>query len=533
MKYYLSIEMKVYIRSLFFIFFFNAIFGFPAIAQKTKPSSTAQQAMLNATKFMVENVSTNGGYVGLYLEDLSRRWGELEAYNTMIWVQNPGTVDMGNVFLDAYKVTKDEYYYKAAEKAAKALIWGQHTSGGWNYMIDFAGNASNKNWYQTIGKNAWGFEEHNHYYNNATFDDEVTSNAARFLLRMYLEKLDVSFKPALDKAISFIIKSQYPLGGWPQRYPLKYDYPHGNFEDYTSFYTYNDDVIKANIDFLIDCYLTLGEARFVDPIQRAMNFYIISQQGNLQAGWGQQYDMELKPTHARSYEPPALLPGQTYSNIMSLIQFYEHTGDRKFIARIPDAIQWLESIRLPESETLNGRYTHPVFVEQGTNKQLYAHRTGTGIRDGHYWWDYNSDNPLLHYGAKTKLNMERLKEEYKQVNALSPEDASKNSPLKTEKFKGQELPQRYFDAKLSAPGQIPDERPVKVIIDKLDDKYRWLTQHEWGSRPYSISTTGEESNTARDSDAGGSAIRDASEQQYISVREYLKNMNVLINYLKK
>src|SRR5690606_23841 len=116
----------------------------------------------------------------------------------------------------------------------------QHHTGGWNYMIDFAGEASLKQWYNTIGKNGWGFEEHNHYYGNATFDDEVTVNAAKFLLRVYLEKLDPNIKPSLDKAINFIIESQYPLGGWPQRYPLKDDHPRGEWADYTPFYTFND-----------------------------------------------------------------------------------------------------------------------------------------------------------------------------------------------------------------------------------------------------------------------------------------------------
>lgn len=524
--------MKKSITSLLVLISFSLIFGLPARGQKTQLSNTKQK-MLDATKFMVEKVSTNGGYVGLYLEDLSRRWGELEAYKTMIWVQNPGTVDMGHVFLDAYKATKDEYYYKAAEKVAGALIFGQQDSGGWNYMIDFAGDASNRNWYNTIGKNAWGFEEHNHYYGNATFDDEVTSQASRFLLRMYLEKLDVSFKPSLDKAINFIIQAQYPLGGWPQRYPLKHDYPHGNYEDYTSFYTYNDDVILGNLNFLIDCYVTLGEKRLLDPIQRAMNFFIISQQGNPQAGWGQQYDMDLKPAHARSYEPPALLPGQTFSNCMSLINFYEYTGDRKFIARIPDAIKWLESIQLPKSETADGRYTHPVFAETGSNKQLYAHRTGTGVKDGHYWWDYNSENPLLHYGAKTKLNIDQLKNEYARVNALSPEEVTRNSPIKNRMFTGGELPQRYFDGRIKSPAATPDESAVNAVIAKLDSQNRWLTRHEWASRSYSVTARGEESNTARDSDVGGRAIMDASDQQYISLREYMKNMNVLINYVRQ
>jgi hypothetical protein len=241
--------------------------------------------------------------------------------------------------------------------------------------------------------------------------------------------------------------------------------------------------------------------------------------------------MDLKPAHARSYEPPALLPGQTRANILSMINFYELTGDRRFIARIPDAIKWLESVKLPASETSDGRYTHPVFVELETNKPLYAHRSGTGVKDGKYWWDYNSENPLLHYGAKTVINIDDLKSEYNRVNLISPQDIVKNSPLKGNR-KSAQLPQRYFDRSQVKPNVIPTDAEVKEVISKLDAKNRWLIMNQWISRPYAVSSTGEETNTARYSDSGGRAIVDQSDQKYISVREYIKNMNVLMNYIK-
>src|SRR5689334_6595532 len=97
--------------------------------------------MKRATRFMVEKVAYNGGYVWAYLPDMSRRWGEMEAYPSMVWVQPPGTATMGHLFLDAYHATGDDYYYQAAEKAAQALIWGQNAAGGWHYMIDFGGEA--------------------------------------------------------------------------------------------------------------------------------------------------------------------------------------------------------------------------------------------------------------------------------------------------------------------------------------------------------------------------------------------------------
>ena len=499
-----------------------------ALAQKKDLNLEVRQAMLDATRFMVEKVSTNGGYVSHYLLDFSRRWAEQEAYDTQIMLTYGMTPNMGDVFLNSYNATGDEYYYQAAEKIAQALIWGQHQSGGWDYIIDFAGIPSLKKWYNTIGKNAWGWDEYNHYYGTSTFKNNTTTNAARFLLRLYLEKLDPKFKPALDKAILHFIISQYPLGGWPQRYPFS-----GELKDYTSFYTFNDDVTWENIEFLIQCYVTLGDERLLDPIKRGMNFSMITQHGNPQGGWADIYDMDIKPAAGRQYEPAALMPGQTIRQISLLMRYYEYTGDRKFLARIPDAFQWLESIRLPTNMTDGGKYTHPVFVEVGTNKPLFAHRRGTGVSTGRYYVDYKDDNPLLHYGAKGNLDrsIKNLNEEYKRISAISPEEVIKGSPLTSSGFHGNKLPQDFFDYDPGKTTKIPNESEVQVVINSLDAQHRWLIKHAWISRPYSISATGEETNTAPLSTEGGAQIRDSSEQQYISTQEYIKNMNLLVKYI--
>ena len=66
--------------------------------------------MRAATSFMMDEVSCNGGFVWNYLPDLSRRWGEMEAKPTMVWIQPPGTPSVGHLLLDAYHATGDEYY---------------------------------------------------------------------------------------------------------------------------------------------------------------------------------------------------------------------------------------------------------------------------------------------------------------------------------------------------------------------------------------------------------------------------------------
>jgi len=450
---------------------------------------------------------------------------------------------MGHLFLDAYHATNDEYYYTAAEKVGQALVLGQLPCGGWNYMVDFAGDRSLKQWYNTIGKNAWCFEEWNHYYGNATFDDETTSSAAKFLLRLYLEKLDVKLKPALDKVINLMIEAQYPAGGWPQRYPLMYDFPHSFDTDYTSFYTFNDDAIWGNIEFLIQCYASLGEERLLDPIRRGMNFYLITQQGNPQAGWGQQYNLELNPDHGRTYEPAALCTWQTYDHVIRLLQFYKLTGDRKFLSRLPDAIKWIESTKFAPDMTNGGKRTHAGNVEMGTNKPLWSHRTGTGVSDGHIWVDYDTTR-LYGYGDNTILNTQLLWNEYNKVSALSPEEATKDSPLKISQFKEKKTPQQYYQLfwpmEDNANGYvtpnatpIPDEKELRSLLGSLDNKNRWLSKHEWTSDPYTVSASGKESNTAMHSDPVSAGwILDQSEQTYLSVPLYQKNMYRFISYLK-
>ena len=300
------------------------------ISVSARPKSLETQAletMKTATQYMMDVVGYRGGFVWNYLPDLSRQWGEMEAKRTMVWTQDPGTPQMGQLLLDAYHATGDEYYYEAAKQVAQALIWGQHESGGWNYTFDFAGEASLKDWYATVGRSGWRLEEFQHYYGNATFDDSCTSQCAKFLLRIYAEKYDPSLRPALDKAIRFVLDSQYPNGGWPQRWPLMYDHPFQGRADYSSFITLNDDVIPECIDFLVQCYQTLGLPGLKEPIYRAMYLCILLQQGAPYAGWSDQYYPDsLKPAHARSYEPRAISTSCTAAMVRQLMAYYRLTG---------------------------------------------------------------------------------------------------------------------------------------------------------------------------------------------------------------
>jgi PelA/Pel-15E family pectate lyase len=496
-------------------------------AQTTHPArEQVLTTMKRATAFMREKVAYRGGYVWNYLPDRSRRWGEMEARASMIWIQPPGTPSIGHLFLDAFHATRDAYYYEAAEEVASALMTGQQASGGWNYMVDFAGDSSLREWYDTVGKNGWRLEEFQHYWGNATFDDAGTAEASRFLLRLNAEKKDTKYNPALDRAIRFVLDSQYPQGFWPQRFPRAPEQQTHGKPDYTSFPTFNDDVAAENIDFLLMCYQALGDERLLEPIRRGMDAFLLAQQPAPQAGWGLQYSPDLKPVGARTYEPDALVTHTTSSNITSLMRFYRLTGDPKYLARIPEALDWLDSVRSPAGVAPAGR-THPTFVEIGTNQPLYVHRRGSNVVNGRYYVDGNPANTVAHYSSFRAVDVPALRRQLTELKAMAPAQVAEQSPLRPG---ADRPPLPRFVAEATAKGPSPAE-----VVAALNSEGYWLAPLGYNSHPYKS----DGSKTPAPGDFSRTYVGDETDTSPypdeklmgISVAAYIRNMAVLIRQL--
>ena len=496
----------------------------------------AEKSMLRASRFMIEEVSYQGGFVWNYLPDLSRSWGEMEAYPTMIWVQPPGTPSMGQLFLDAYHATGEELYYRAAEKAARALIKGQLPSGGWNYIIDVAGEASLKEWYGTIGRHGWRLEEFNHYYGNATFDDDATYAPAMFMLRMYLEKEDPVFLDSFQKALKFVLESQYSEGGWPQRYPpMEVDIATKR-PDYTSYITLNDGVHKNNVEFLITCYRVLGDTTLVEPIKRAMDCILLLQQEQPQPGWSWQFSLDLQPAGARTYEPDGLYSGATYHCINLLIDYYTYTREEKFLARVPEAIEYLESLVLPEEIARNyprrlqpGQQVLPSCIEAGSNRPKYVHRRGSNAINGEYYADDVPGNQWRPTVSMRAVYLGQLRERYMRLKDLPPPEVMKDSPLSS--APSDPLPWYFFE-----PREVPVAADIRRIIDDLGNKSYWEGIFA-GSNPYigegpAEVAPGDYSNTQVGDLYDTSPYRFGEDLRGITTQEYISNMSQLISYLR-
>lgn len=514
-------------------------------------AASIAQTMKRATRYMMDVASYRGGFVWNYQADYSRRWGEIEAKPTMIWLQEPATPDVGEVLIDAYHATGDEYYWQAAQKVASAIMAAQLPCGGWNYMYDFEPEDSVRAWYNTIGRQAWRLEEFQHYYGNATFDDEATLHSAWLLLRMYDEKHDKLYEKPLNQAIDFVLKSQYENGGWPQRFPLNTGHPFKGKADYTPFITINDDVLQGNIDFLIQCLKTLGRNDLRDPIRRALYLTIKLQYHKPLAGWSDQYTPDdLQPAHARSYEPRAINTATTAHLIGAMTEYYRLTGDRKFLGGIPDAIKFLEGQKLsdsivalcPSKPRMEGDIVVPRFLDPDTHKPLYVHRRGSNVKNGEYYIDQDARNTIRHYSSFYVVNIPSLKKIYAEALALNADSLRRNSPLASDKV--EPMPRYYFQG-LDEYGNMSAFRRLKVpsakeLISSLNSEGYWPTVLSSISNPYkpipkkmptrsndkryTSTMVGDEYDTSpfpNDSVVG------------ISTRTYLANMSRLISAYRK
>lgn len=502
-----------------------------------------KQAMKRATQYMMDVVSNEGGFVWNYLPDYSRRWGELEATPTMVWVQSPGTPDVGQLLLDAYHATGDEYYYESATRVAHCLMRGQLDCGGWNYVFDLASEDSLRQWYYTVGKQAWRLEEFQHYYGNATFDDEVTIHCAEFLLRIYLEKHDTTFLPSLQKAINMVVASQYPSGGWPQRYPLMYNNPFRGKADYSSFVTINDNVTPANIHFLLQCYSSLGMSELREPILRGMHCLRDLQQSKPLAGWADQYTPDdLLPAHARSYEPRAINTGTTTSMIRTMIEYYKLTGDKSFLKGIPDAIDFIERQQLPRQQASqvrrmpmeNDEIIVPRFIDPDNGRPLYVHRRGSNVANGEYYIDEMTDGTIAHYSSFHVVSPARLRQMLSEAEQLVQKDLERNSPLIAA---SESAPiDYYYHPMHTFPGY--HQPTVDEIITSLNDKGYWpsvLSQisHPYQSIPKGIATNNDNNRYTQTmvGDKYDTSPWGNDSVTGISTRTYIRNMSILIQSL--
>jgi len=353
------------------------------------PAGEARQALARATQYLT-SLATHGGYLWEYTLDLKQRWGEGVATDTQVWVQPPGTPAVGLALLRAWQVTGDESIRRAAEAAGDALVWGQLECGGWDYKIDFSPQAE-KQWYYRHLKGTEGLDT-SKLRNRGTFDDDTSQSATSFLIALSQATGEARFREAADYALAYLLRAQYDNGGWPQWYPLG--------SGYSVYCTFNDAAMNDILAVLVQAWRAFAEREYLDAARRGGDFILRSQGPAPQAGWAQQYNLDLQPAWARKFEPPSWCSAVTARNIRTLVDLYLETGEARYLEPIPAATEWLKASRLADGEWAR-------FYELGSNRPLYFTRD--------YRLTYDGDDCPTHYSFRGGYGVPGAIAYYEQV----------------------------------------------------------------------------------------------------------------------
>jgi len=426
----------------------------PSRADDQSLRKEATDALRKATEFFTGQVSTEGGYLWRYSDDLARREGEGKAAETTVWVQPPGTPSVGMAFLRAYRDTGDAYLLEAARKAGYCLVRGQLESGGWDYRIEFDPERRKRYAYR-VDAGSEGRRDRN----TSTLDDNTTQAALRLLMQLdkTLDFADEKIHEAALYALDRLVAVQYPIGAWPQRFVAPCDpdqfpvkkasYPESWSREYpkksySAFYTFNDNAISDVIDVMFMADEVYGDARYRAAADRAGQFILLAQMPEPQPAWAQQYDADVHPAWARRFEPPSITGGESQGVMRTLLQLYRQTGEKQYLEPLPRAIAYFRRSELPDGGLAR-------FYELKTNKPLYFTKQ--------YELTYSDADMPTHYAFKTGNGIDRIERDYQRLLHLDPG-----------KLRPEPSPKRPRKASSS---QIAR---AKAAVAALDDQGRWV-----------------------------------------------------------
>src|SRR6185503_1852216 len=177
--------------------------------------------------------------------------------------------------------------------------------------------------------------------------------------------------------------------------------------------------------------------------EKAGGFLLMAQMPEPQPIWAQQYDFDMHPAWARKFEPPAVTAGESHGVVRTLLMLARETGDRRYLAPIPAALEYLRRSRLPD-----GRLAR--FYELRSNKPLYFTKD--------YILTYDDGDMPTHYGFKVADKTDALARDYERVKRLSADELRKPVPV---------MPPRL------APELLAD---VKAVIAGQDSQGRWVEE---------------------------------------------------------
>jgi PelA/Pel-15E family pectate lyase len=234
-----------------------------------------------------------------------------------------------------------------------------------------------------------------------TFDNSATTDELRFLARIYKATKDERYRTAFVTGFDYILKAQYPTGGWPQFYPPD--------DKYHRYITFNDDAMVRLLQLLRETY-TSDTYDFLDAdrlraARRAFDRGIdcilkcqIKVDGKLTAWCAQHDEKDYSPRPGRSYELVSLSGGESVGIVRLLMSLDNPSPE--VVQAVEGAVAWFKAAELhgirqvveKDEKSPTGKNKVVVkdpsappiwarFYEIGTNRPIFSDRDGVAKHD--------------------------------------------------------------------------------------------------------------------------------------------------------
>ncbi|TQR98593.1 pectate lyase [Paenibacillus ottowii] len=206
-----------------------------------------------------------------------------------------------------------------------------------NYKSKWVGKAARSTW-----KSKDGVEL-------GTFDNEATTTEIRFLADVYKKTKNKDIKNSVQKAIDFVLTSQYSSGAWPQVYPKR-----GNYSDAA---TYNDDamvrvmvladdIVNKRQPFDSDILDNTYRSRLQQALNKGVQYTLKAQIVNngTPTIWGAQHDpFTYESVPARAFELASKTTTESVG-ITAFLMSQPQTAEVKKAAQ--SALKWFDTNRI-------------------------------------------------------------------------------------------------------------------------------------------------------------------------------------------
>ena len=184
--------------------------------------------------------------------------------------------------------------------------------------------------------------------NDTSFDNHNIHSQVDYLAKAYLQLKTDACRDACLRGFDFMLNSQYPNGGFPQRYPS----PTG----YAAHITFNDGVMIGVLNVLKDAADGMPHWKWLDEERRQKAHKAVDlgvacilkcqiRVRGIKTGWCQQHENQtFEAVPARTFELASICPQDTAEVVRFLMRI--DRPDPVLVAAVHDAIDWLKRVKL-------------------------------------------------------------------------------------------------------------------------------------------------------------------------------------------